>query len=177
MSASRSRSSAEVRSPTAIPMLAVTVTRISLSAPSLNGCLSASSRRSRDQLGAGLQRDLLGDHDELIPAQTTQRVPAAHHAVEACRDRPQQFVAGRVPERVVDVLEVVQIDEQRRHRHVWCEASARASARRDPGSTCGSASPSMRRVSPGTKAPPHGARAPRRSAFALTRRTRTSARA
>ncbi len=46
MSASRSSSSAEVRSPIAIPMLAATLTRVSFSVPSLNGCSSASSRRS-----------------------------------------------------------------------------------------------------------------------------------
>ena len=46
-----------------------------------------------DQLGAGCQRELLGDHDELVPAEAPQRIDVAHHPLEPGGDRPQQFVA------------------------------------------------------------------------------------
>ncbi len=71
-----------------------------------------------DELGPCRQREALGDHDELVPAQAPQRIGAAYGAVEPCGDRSQQFVADAVAERVVDGLEVVEIDEQRRHRRL-----------------------------------------------------------
>ena len=44
----------------------------------------------------------------MSPSRTT---PASRRG-----DDPQQFVAGGVPEGVVDVLEAVDVDVQRRHR-------------------------------------------------------------
>ena len=83
-------------------MLAVTVTRVSSSAPSLNGWLERVEQPLGDQLGPRRQRQLLGDHDELVPTQTPQRIGVADHAVEPRGDRPQQLVADAVAERVVD---------------------------------------------------------------------------
>jgi hypothetical protein len=40
-----------------------------------------------DQLRSRLQRELLGDHDELIAPETAERVGRAHHAIQARRDR------------------------------------------------------------------------------------------
>src|ERR1039458_4034175 len=69
-----------------------------------------------DQLRSCRQRELLGDHDELVAAEAPQRIGVAYHALEPRGDRAQEFVADTVTERVVDRLEVVEIDEQRRHR-------------------------------------------------------------
>ena len=99
-------------------MLAVTVSVRLPSSPSLNGCLSASSRRSATSSGPACQRQLLGDHDELVAAEAPERVGMAHDALQPRRDGPQQLVADVVPERVVDALEVVEVDEQRRHRRL-----------------------------------------------------------
>ena len=76
-----------------------------------------------DQLGAGLERELLADHDELVAAQAPERVGAAHDAVEPRGDGLQQLVAGGVPERVVDGLEVVEIDEQGRDLRLAARAA------------------------------------------------------
>ncbi len=99
-------------------MLAVTVTRVSLVRAELERLLERVEQALGDQLGARRQRELLGDHDELVAAETPERVGVAHDAVEPRGDRLQQLVAGAVAERVVDALEVVEVDEQRRHRRL-----------------------------------------------------------
>jgi hypothetical protein len=99
-------------------MLAVTVRRVCSSAPSVNGCCERVQQAPSDQLGAGRERELLGDHDELVAAEAPERVDVADHAVEPGGDRAQQLVADAVTERVVDGLEVVEVDEQRRHRRL-----------------------------------------------------------
>ncbi len=76
-----------------------------------------------DQLGARCQRHPFGDDDELVAAQAPERVDVAHDALQARGDGAQQLVADAVTERVVDALEVVEVDEQRRHRRL---AAARA---------------------------------------------------
>ena len=86
MSASRSRSPADARSPVAIPMLAVTVTGVS-SSPSLNGSLSASSSRSATSSGPAISDMSAGDHHELVAAEAPERVDVAHDAVEPRGDR------------------------------------------------------------------------------------------
>ena len=83
-------------------MLAVTDTRVALSSPSMNGGLSASSRRVGDQLRALVERQVLGDHDELVAAEATERVPAADHAVQSRCHRAQKLIADAVAEGVVD---------------------------------------------------------------------------
>ena len=85
-------------------------------ASSSNGSSNASSRRSATSSGPAAERQLFGDHDELVAAEAPERVGAAHDAIESCGDRPEQFVARAVAERVVDGLEVVDVDEQRCHR-------------------------------------------------------------
>jgi hypothetical protein len=71
-----------------------------------------------DELRARREREIFRDHDELIAPEAPERVGGAHDAVQARRDRSQQLVPGVVTQRVVDALEVVQIDEQRRDRRV-----------------------------------------------------------
>ena len=85
-----------------MPMLAVTVTRVSSSAPELERVLERLEQALGDQLRPGLQREVLGDHDELVPAEAPQRVGPADHAVEPRGDRLQELVADAVAERVVD---------------------------------------------------------------------------
>ena len=85
-----------------MPMLAVIVNGVSPCAASLKGASSG-------------QRELLGEHHELVTADAPERVGLAHHPVEPRGDPAQQLIAGRVPERVVDRGEVIDIDEQRPH--------------------------------------------------------------
>ena len=84
----------------------------------LEGMLERFEQALGDQLGTGRQRELLGDHDELVAAEAPQRIDVAHHALEPRGDSPQQLIADAVAERVVDALEVVDVDEQRRHRRL-----------------------------------------------------------
>ena len=52
------------------------------------------------------------NHDELVSPQTRDSVGFPYGAGKALRDRLQQMVAGVVPHRVVDALEVVEIQEK-----------------------------------------------------------------
>ena len=56
--------------------------------------------------------DVLEQDDELVAAEARRGVDAADAAGEPVRGLAKQIVAGRVTERVVDVLEHVEIDEQ-----------------------------------------------------------------
>ena len=80
----------------------------------------------RDHRGIGARRDLAEVDDELVATLAREHaavlparrlalhdaVGAAHRGGEARRDVLQQLVADRVAERVVDALEVVEVDEQ-----------------------------------------------------------------
>ena len=70
------------------------------------------------ELGTGSQRHTLGQHDELVAAETADGVAVADDAVEAGRNRLEELVADLVAHGVVDRLEIVQVDEQRRDRRV-----------------------------------------------------------
>ena len=83
-----------------------------------HGLLERFEQAFGDHLRAHLHREVLGDHDELVTAEPPERVGRPHHAVEARGELAQQLVAGLVPERVVDALEVVDVDEQRSHRRL-----------------------------------------------------------
>ena len=71
--------------PRAIPMLAVTVTRVSWSAPSLNGCLSASSRRSATSSGPAAS--------ESSSEITTNSSPPRRPSASASRTTPSSRAA------------------------------------------------------------------------------------
>ena len=62
--------------------------------------------------------DVLGEDHELVAAEARDRVAVAHQRGEALGDRHEQPVADVVPEVVVDGLELVEVDEQHRHRAV-----------------------------------------------------------
>ena len=54
------------------------------------------------------------DHDELVAAEPRHGVRFAHRGGEPLRDRLQQLVARVVTERVVDPLEVIEVEEEAR---------------------------------------------------------------
>ena len=66
-----------------------------------------------DELRAAVERGAVDQHDELVAAHPADRVGLAQRARQPGRDCDEQPVAGVVAERVVDVLEVVEVDEQR----------------------------------------------------------------
>ena len=78
----------------------------------------------------------LGEDDrELVAAEARHRVVVADAVAQPLRHLQQQLVAGGVAERVVDGLEVIEIDEH--HRQRACRCAARAlmpSARRSVNS-------------------------------------------
>ena len=51
------------------------------------------------------------EHGELVPADACQRVTVGHAPQQPLPHGLQQLVAGRVPEPVVDLLEVVEVQE------------------------------------------------------------------
>ena len=57
-----------------------------------------------------------GDHRELVAAEPRHQVVAAQRVRQPQRDVADQFVADRMAERVVDVLEMVEIDIEHRGR-------------------------------------------------------------
>ena len=46
-----------------------------------------------DQLGPHIQREILGDHDKLVPAETPQRIGGPYHTVEPRGNRSQKLIA------------------------------------------------------------------------------------
>ena len=106
-SAARRRSSATV--PSAIPTLALTKT----SRPSSsNGVCSAATIRSAASTADRGAGDLLDQHGELVPSQPRDREAGRERIAEPHADAAQERVAGGVPERVVDALEVVEVEEE-----------------------------------------------------------------
>ena len=69
------------------------------------------------------------EHCELVPAQARHQVIAADDLTDAGADLAQQRVPGLVPERVVDLLEVVQIDQQQGQSRCPGAASSGSAAR------------------------------------------------
>jgi len=51
----------------------------------------------------------------LVAAETGQRIDLAHHRCQALRHGAQQLVADAVAERIVDPLEMIEIEEDQRH--------------------------------------------------------------
>ena len=62
-------------------------------------------------------------HHELVSAETADGVVRSHHVLEPFGDDLQKLVAGGPPELLVDVLEPVDVDEQRARRA--CPTGAR----------------------------------------------------
>ena len=69
------------------------------------------------RLALGLLAREVGDQQhELVAAVAGEQPRLALGAAQPPRDAPQQPVAGAVAERVVDELEVVEVDQQQRDR-------------------------------------------------------------
>jgi hypothetical protein len=60
------------------------------------------------------RREAAEQHGELVPAEPADRVGLRSRLGDAVRDLGEQHVPGGVPERVVDLLEVVEVDDQQR---------------------------------------------------------------
>ena len=86
---------------------------------------SCVGRRARGRLGrrrAGGRRSR--SRNSSPPRRASSARARPRHAAQAPGDPPQQPVAGAVAERVVDELEVVEVDEQQRDRAVRARARA-----------------------------------------------------
>ena len=71
-------------------------------------------QRAGQPLDLADRGDALEQHGELIAAEARHGVRGARRLDDALRDRLQQAVAGVVAERIVDVLEVVEVEEHDR---------------------------------------------------------------
>ncbi len=113
-SASRSSSSGLAsRVPvTVTPTLAV---RKRCSPSSTTGGRSESARRSQIRSACASSTTSRQQDRELVAAEAGHQVALAQNARQPLRDLGEQPVAGRVPERVVDDLEVVEVDERDRN--------------------------------------------------------------
>ena len=60
---------------------------------------------------------------ELVAAEPGERVAAAQDGLQAARDLDQQLVAVVVPERVVDLLEAIEVDQQHRAEPVAAQGA------------------------------------------------------
>ena len=58
--------------------------------------------------------DVLLEHDELVAAEAGDEILRPQHLAQAVRHRAEQLVAAGMAERVVDLLELVEVDEQQR---------------------------------------------------------------
>ena len=58
--------------------------------------------------------DVLLEHDEFVAAEARDEILRAQHLAQPVGDRAQQLVAAGMAERIVDLLELVEVDEQQR---------------------------------------------------------------
>ena len=85
-------------------------------------------------VGRGRQQD-----GELVAAEPGDRVARAQDAGDARADELQQLVAAVVAERVVDLLELVEVEEHHDRPRAVAARRRRARGRRGPGRARGSA--------------------------------------
>ena len=98
---------------------------------------ASTTRAAISSISAGL-RGALDEYRELVPAEPRCRVAGPQDAGEAGGDGDQEVVAHAVAHRVVDELEVVQVDEKDPHHTAVTVGRGRAPARPDPGTAPGS---------------------------------------
>ena len=60
--------------------------------------------------------DVLLEHHELVAAEARDEILGPQHLAQPLGDRAQQLVAAGMAERVVDLLELVEVDEQQRRQ-------------------------------------------------------------
>ncbi len=93
--------------------------------------IRAVDRRRRDQrllnardgrIDGGRVGAIVEQHAELIAADAAHDVGRAHRALQAVGDDAQHRIAREMSERVVDLFEVVEIEEQHGTRAIGCVA-------------------------------------------------------
>ena len=89
------------------------------------------SRSRSANVDAAFGRRLGQDRDELLAAVSRDDVDLAHRVLEHRAELAQHAVAGEVARRVVDLLEVVDVEQQQRERRV--DTVARDRPRRSAG--------------------------------------------
>ena len=104
---------AHVRAAKAMPMLAVTWRSLPWTA---SGALMASRMRSRPARRGSLTRPAGEQHRELVAAETRDGVVDTHGGAQARTDLDEHLVPGGMSERVVDLLESVEVEEQHGQR-------------------------------------------------------------
>jgi hypothetical protein len=75
------------------------------------GCVIAIPKLTR---GVFLGFDVLLEYDELVAAEARHKVFGTQHLAQPIGHGTQQFVARGVSQRIVDLLELIEIDEQQR---------------------------------------------------------------
>ena len=69
------------------------------------------------QTGGVLVRfDVLLKHHEFVAAEPRHEILRAQHFAQAIGDRTQQLVAAGMTQRIVDLLELIEVDEQQRRQ-------------------------------------------------------------
>ena len=63
-------------------------------------------------------RHVAQQHDELVAAEARDEIVGPHGVAELLRSELQQMIAGSVTARVVDVLELIEVDEEQRGARV-----------------------------------------------------------
>ena len=72
-------------------------------------------RRARPAASSG-GMDVLLEHHELVAAEPRHEILGPQHLAQPFGHRAQQLVAAGMAERVVDLLELVEVDEQQRRQ-------------------------------------------------------------
>ncbi len=78
-----------------------------------------------------------GDDGEFVAAEPRDQIVAAQRAAQPLRDVADQLVADRMAERVVDVLEVIEVDVEHRRRRPPCAHLRRCVSRAARRKRCG----------------------------------------
>ena len=71
---------------------------------------------ARQAGGVLVRLDVLLEHHEFVAAEPRHEILRPQHFAQAVGDRAQQLVAAGMTQRVVDLLELVEIDEQQRRQ-------------------------------------------------------------
>ena len=66
--------------------------------------------------GVLVRFDVLLEHHEFVAAEPRHEILRAQHFAQPVGDRAQQLVAAGMAERVVDLLELIEVDEQQRRQ-------------------------------------------------------------
>ena len=65
----------------------------------------------RDQQSVLNAVEIFDQQHELVAAESSQRITSANHFLQFPGNHPQQAIAEMMAQRIINVLEVIQIDE------------------------------------------------------------------